>query len=64
MELCFLLWYGRTNVKSTFVGLEVSFVIVADLIGLRPFFLLSTLSKLKWLIKNGMVEKTGRGIPG
>jgi len=51
-------------VKSTFVGLEVSFVIVADLIGLRPFFLLSTLSKLKWLIKNGMVEKTGRGIPG
>ena len=30
--------------KSTFVGLEVSVVMVADLPGLRLFFLLSTLS--------------------
>jgi len=50
--------------KSAFVGFEVSFVIVADLIGLRLFFLFSTFNKLKWLIKNGIVEKTRRGIPG
>ena len=33
LEKCFE-WYGRTNMKSTSVGLEVSFMIVADWIDL------------------------------